>query len=477
MKVAVLISGYLRSFKSNIDNLKTNIINNFDEVDIYIHITKNESNEDRYYNINNIDEDVKFINKELNPICILIEPNLSNNNLINQWVKYYKLNKLKCTTEEITNKKYDLVIKYRPDISFVDENIFKKELNKNILYLPIDSKIDKSKLVNPTDKYLCDTFAYGSSDVMDYYFNIYKHLNTLSGLYGTTSETLLHHFLTVDSHYEVELLPINYKITLSSCNMFAIAGDSGSGKSTLGKILKQHFRNSFTLECDRYHKWERGNENWDTYTHLNPDANHIEKMSDDIFDLKIGKTIYHVDYDHSTGKFTEKENIDPSENIIVVGLHSLYTKDHTPYNLKIYIDTDKNLKNKWKIKRDVKERGYILAKVLNQIKKREEDYKKYVDPQKESSDIIINFFTDNNVDPTNIDEVCNIYLRLLIKNEYNVSQIINEIKIFNNIEVEEKNDRYEIIIKEYKPLPIFDTFITKSDDFYDYILFFILNLV
>ena len=50
MRVALLISGYLRSFKVNVPNIKKNIINKFNDVDIYIHLTKNEKTEDKYLN-------------------------------------------------------------------------------------------------------------------------------------------------------------------------------------------------------------------------------------------------------------------------------------------------------------------------------------------------------------------------------------------------------------------------------------------
>ena len=43
------------------------------------------------------------------------------------------------------------------------------------------------------------------------------------------------------------------------------------------------------MECDRYHKWDRHDTNWNNYTHLNPDANYITKMCDDVFDLKFGR--------------------------------------------------------------------------------------------------------------------------------------------------------------------------------------------
>ena len=51
MKIAILISGYLRSFKVNIPLIKSKILDKFKNVDIYIHITKNEENRTKYYRI------------------------------------------------------------------------------------------------------------------------------------------------------------------------------------------------------------------------------------------------------------------------------------------------------------------------------------------------------------------------------------------------------------------------------------------
>ena len=46
--------------------------------------------------------------------------------------------------------------------------------------------------------------------------------------------------------------------------------------------------------------------------------------------------------------------------------------------MKIYLDTDRELIKKWKIERDVKERGYSMEKVLKQIEFREKDYEEYL---------------------------------------------------------------------------------------------------
>jgi uridine kinase len=157
-----------------------------------------------------------------------------------------------------------------------------------------------------------------------------------------------------------DFLDIQYKLVLSKCNIIAISGDSGSGKTTLMKHLMGLFPESklINLETDRYHKWERGNENYQTITHLNPDANHLELMSNDVYNLKIGNDIYQVDYDHTTGKFTNKQLIESKDNIILCGLHTLYNeKMNDIIDIKVFMDTDRELIKKWKIRRDVDERA------------------------------------------------------------------------------------------------------------------------
>lgn len=463
MKVALLISGYLRSYKNNIKYIQDEIISNFGDVDVYLHITKNESKEDKYLNFIDEENDVKNIVTVLNPKSLLIENNANTDILTNQWSKLYKLNQLKITNEIIENKKYDLVIRYRFDLRIKTHNIF-DNIESNIIHIPKDSKIDKSKLENHDDNYICDALAFGDSDTMNKYFDILKYLDK----YGNVSETALYNYLN-DCDIKYDLIDIDYDFILSSCNVFGICGDSGSGKTRLGNRLKEFFSNSFMLECDRYHKWERGNENWSKFTHLNPDANYISKMNEDIFNLKIGNSIYQVDYNHKNGKFTENKIIDPSENTIVCGLHSLYQENENLYDIKIFIDTDDALKTKWKIERDVNERGHKLENVLLQIEKRREDYIKYIYPQKNKSDIVINFFPIN-------DE---IGLKLFIKKYFNIDSLLEKFKKKNINLIFDSNDAdfNTITFNIYKNIDLWDNcLIPKFNDFYDYIIFFILNL-
>jgi uridine kinase len=419
MRIAILISGYNRTFDLNIENLFTNIIQNYN-TDIYLHIT-NDQSQDKYLN-NPIN--LKYINSKLNPKITIMSPNLnfnSNpkiNNLLNQHYKFYELNKIKNNISKIEKIKYDIVIKYRPDLYFYDSINFDK-LNTNTIYIPKDSKIDISKLKFKNDKYICDTFAYGSNSIMNKYFEIYNYSLELINSFGHVPETILYFYLHNFSIKYSEI-NINYMIFLSKCNLIAITGDSGSGKTTLSNYIKNLFNNSFSLECDRYHKWERNNHNWEKYTHLNPEANYITKMKNDVFDLKYGKNIYQINYDHNSGKFTDFKLIKSTPNLIVCGLHALYNQNNI-INLKVFMDTDDKLKIPWKINRDTIKRGYSEETILKQINYRKNDYQLYILPQKINSDIIINFFLNQN--KTN--------LKIGISNKFNFDIFINAFKKFN----------------------------------------------
>jgi uridine kinase len=472
MNVALLMSGYLRGFKQSLGNIKTNVLDKFDSVDVYVHITKNEFKQDRYYNPSSLFNDIKLIEEELSPVCLLVENNMQsettvNSNLYNTWSKLYKLNKIRQQNENLTGKQYDLVIRYRPDMNLISTDVFSKEI-KNKLYIPSDSKIDKNKLLHKDDKYICDIFSFGNPELMDKYFDFYNELDSLIFQYGNVSETLLFHHLTKNK-IDYELIEVEYDVILSKCNVFGISGDSGSGKSTLAAYLKRFFSNSFSLECDRYHKWERGDSNWETMTHLNPEANYITKMSEDIFSLKMGNSIYQVDYDHETGKFTEEKLIENSDNILVCGLHAtIDSLDNKVFDLKIFVDTDDKLKYKWKLKRDVEERGHTEDYVRKQIERRKEDYKNYILPQRNNADIIVNFFEDDQ------NNTC---LRVLVRNQKDISEILNT---FNKLGIEFTVSHEDDVFTTLTFLKYIDVNLwaidKKCGNFYDYIIFIILSI-
>lgn len=196
-----------------------------------------------------------------------------------------------------------------------------------------------------------------------------------------------------------------YRFGISSSNLYrrrgnsfaiGIAGDSGAGKSRLLDKIEHLFgseKDILFIEGDGDHRWIRNDENWEQYTALNPKANYLYKQAEDIRHLKHGNFVYRSDYDHNTGLFTERKRVNAKKYIILCGLHSLYLPMlRDELDLKIFLDTENELRNYWKIQRDTKARGYSKEKIVEQINRRIPDAEKYIYPQKEYADVIITYF-------------------------------------------------------------------------------------
>jgi hypothetical protein len=184
-------------------------------------------------------------------------------------------------------------------------------------------------------------------------------------------------------------------------------------------------------------------------------------MNDDIYNLKIGNNIYNVDYDHNSGKFTPVQQIENKTNIILCGLHTLYDNNIRPLlDLRIFVDTDRNLIKEWKIQRDTKYRGYSAEKVLEIINRREEDYMKYISRQKENANIIIRYHKDNT---NNLKLLVIIDINMLCKVPY----FINNYSIKKNWLYIDVSDTY--ITPEYIKI--------KNNNIYDGFNGFIQTLI
>lgn len=175
--------------------------------------------------------------------------------------------------------------------------------------------------------------------------------------------------------------------------IIAICGDSGSGKTTLSNKIHKKLENSIIFECDRYHRWERGDFHWKYLSPLSPLGNDTDDMVRDVESLRNNKTLYVRDYDHDTGKFTEQQKIEPKDYIIVTGLHTMRLQA----DLKIFIDTEKSLRQLWKIERDFKERGYEVNDIIKKIKEREVEFQNFILPQSARADLIVSYYWDKEV--------------------------------------------------------------------------------
>jgi hypothetical protein len=148
--------------------------------------------------------------------------------------------------------------------------------------------------------------------------------------------------------------------------IISIAGDSGSGKSTISNFIRLYYgyENTTLISGDDLHRWERGDKNWETITHLNPEANNLKLGDLQLLTLREGVKVLRKKYNHKTGQFGDMVTIHPNKYIINEGLHAFYTiRAETLSDLKIYIDIDEDLRIDLKIKKVQLEKADVIIKI------------------------------------------------------------------------------------------------------------------
>ena len=177
--------------------------------------------------------------------------------------------------------------------------------------------------------------------------------------------------------------------------VIGIAGGSGSGKTTLLKNLTEQFANHVTvLSHDNYYKRhddltyeERCQLNYDEPAALETDlmAVHLDK-------LRRGEAIDCPVYDFTQhNRSDETIRIVPKRVIIVEGILIFENEPlRELMDIRIFVDTDADIRLCRRIKRDVNKRGRSLESVLTQYQTTVKPmHEKYVEPSKKYANIIV----------------------------------------------------------------------------------------
>lgn len=177
--------------------------------------------------------------------------------------------------------------------------------------------------------------------------------------------------------------------------IIGIAGGTGSGKTTVTRKLKEYFSSDVSvIYHDNYYKdntglrfEERCKLNYD-----HPDAFETDLMVEHINQLKQGKAVDTPIYSFSEHNRTEKNlRIEPAKVIIVEGILIFENEQlRDSMDIKIYVDTDADVRILRRILRDVEERGRSLESVVDQyLNTVKPMHEQYVEPSKRYADIIL----------------------------------------------------------------------------------------
>ena len=177
--------------------------------------------------------------------------------------------------------------------------------------------------------------------------------------------------------------------------VIGVAGGTGSGKTTLVKALMNRFGENITvLSHDNYYKQhneltyeERAKLNYD-----HPDAFDTDMMIEHLRLLKQGVAIDCPTYDFTVHNRAEGIlHIEPEKVIVVEGILIFQDLELCrEMDIKIFVDTDADVRLCRRIRRDVRKRGRTIESVIDQyLTTVKPMHEQFVEPSKKNADLIV----------------------------------------------------------------------------------------
>ena len=177
--------------------------------------------------------------------------------------------------------------------------------------------------------------------------------------------------------------------------VIGIAGGTGSGKTTLMKRLVEQFGDVVSvLSHDNYYRRldhlaleQRQKVNYDE-----PQALETELMSQHLQQLREGKAIDCPVYDFAQhNRSGDTVHIEPRQVIIVEGILIFENEQlRNLMDIRIFVDTDADIRLCRRIKRDVNKRGRSMESVIEQYQTTVKPmHEKYVEPSKRYAHIVV----------------------------------------------------------------------------------------
>lgn len=178
--------------------------------------------------------------------------------------------------------------------------------------------------------------------------------------------------------------------------IIGVTGGSGSGKTSVSRAIFDQLKGHslMMLQEDSYYKnqddvpfEERTKVNYD-----HPNAFDTDLLIEQLEDLLNWKTIEIPVYDYAAHTRSKEVVVqEPREVIIVEGILTLNdARLRDLMDIKIFVDTDDDIRIIRRIQRDIEERGRTLQSVIDQyLETVKPMYHQFIEPSKRYADIIV----------------------------------------------------------------------------------------
>jgi len=179
--------------------------------------------------------------------------------------------------------------------------------------------------------------------------------------------------------------------------IIGIAGGTGSGKSTVAhSVINQLGNNKVTfISQDNYYK-DHSHLNLDERASINydhPFAFDNDLLVDDLISLRDGRIVQAPIYDFTVHARKTDKTVEllPNTIVIIEGLHVLSDeKLREMLNIKVFVDTDPDVRILRRVVRDIEERGRTIQSVHHQyLTTVKPMHEAFIEPSKKYADLII----------------------------------------------------------------------------------------
>jgi uridine kinase len=186
--------------------------------------------------------------------------------------------------------------------------------------------------------------------------------------------------------------------------LIGVAGGTGSGKTSFASKLLERLgpERCLTIAQDAYYRdgSALGPEARAAINYDHPDAFDTSLLIQDLRDLKAGRPVPHLTYDHASyARHVLSDPLTPRPVLLLEGILILAEEPlRRLMDIKLFIDTDSDVRILRRLRRDLKERGRSFESVERQyLGSVRPMHLEFVEPSKRYADLIVPEGAENEV--------------------------------------------------------------------------------